>query len=264
MFTGTSPRYAHTCHRVGKRQLLTSGGQSKNDRQCDWERKAVAILDVPTLAWGSVYNARDNEFELGSYLTDKIGGNGQGGATVKTPEKGWNTPGLGIIMSTTRIYNEDGTPTQPVAAPKWMTTTRMAGIIGGSIAGAVLIGCIAWLIHVYRQNRQTHCELPASISPVETFGDHKFELSPDEKKIWEVSGMECRHEIPDSEIKVEADRFNTVTHAVELPTTNFHKDGRWGVPILRLPSPARLAGSRRGSRAHQDEQDSPKDVRDMV
>lgn len=261
VFTGTAPRYGHTCHIVGKRQLLTSGGQARSEKQCDWERKAVAILDVPTLAWGSVYNAQDDPFVIGDYIIGKIGGHKQGGATLKTPEKGWNSSELGIIMSTTRLYNEDGTPFQTLNDSSGLTMVRLAGIIGGSIAGAIFIVCVAWLTRVYRRSRRPQSIASSFSSPVEVYGEHRFELSPDEKKIWEVSGTEGRHEIPDSAVKAEADRANMVTYAVELPTTNFHRNGRWGVPIIRVPSPSML--SRRGS-VSPNEDAPPKDAKDMV
>src|ERR1700761_980218 len=59
LFQGDSPRFGHTCHLVGSRQLLTVGGidNFNTTKKCDWEAKSVAILDLSSKTWGSVYNA---------------------------------------------------------------------------------------------------------------------------------------------------------------------------------------------------------------
>jgi hypothetical protein len=39
VFSGKIPRFGHTCHLVGGRQMLTVGGHNKNPNSCDWEKK---------------------------------------------------------------------------------------------------------------------------------------------------------------------------------------------------------------------------------
>lgn len=63
IYEGSSPRYAHTCHLVANRQMLTVGGNSDVD-QCDWEMKGVGVYDLSTLNWGDKYDAEAGEYEV--------------------------------------------------------------------------------------------------------------------------------------------------------------------------------------------------------
>ena len=75
-FNGQAPRYGHTCHLVGNRQMLTVGGQQWNDLTagCDWESAGVAVYDLPTLTWGSVYDARAGAYAVPETVCRDIGG----------------------------------------------------------------------------------------------------------------------------------------------------------------------------------------------
>lgn len=76
LYEGSSPRYGHTCHVVGNRQLLTVGGNLSNNitKGCDWELKGVAILDLSTMDWGSVYNSFAPAYEVTPGIVSVIGG----------------------------------------------------------------------------------------------------------------------------------------------------------------------------------------------
>jgi hypothetical protein len=80
MYSGDSPRYGHTCHLVGNRQLLTVGGALGTNitKACDWETKSVGIMDLSTNTWGSVYNAYAPAYEVTQVLVDVIGGSSVG------------------------------------------------------------------------------------------------------------------------------------------------------------------------------------------
>lgn len=270
MFSAESPRYGHTCHLVG-RQLLTIGGHNVRRNitdMCDWETQSIAVLDLPSMTWGSVFNASQGVYEQGTALTAKID------TSLRQPVKGWNSPGLEAVMSTTRIYsNLNGTIKliRPVVPnPAMSSSMRTAIIAGVTVTVVILIICIIWLADLYRKRRNFHnrAELAgdkdwrSSASEVEEKA--KYELSPDEKKVYELVGTECRHESPDTAVRAEADRANVVTYAVELPATNFSDKGKWGVPIIKLPTPS---ASRRGSATtgiHSTRTKLKKDSGDMV
>ena len=76
MYSGDSPRYGHTCHLVANRLLLTVGGVADANvtKKCDWETKSVAIMDLSTKTWGSVYNANAAPYTVTSDLLPVIGG----------------------------------------------------------------------------------------------------------------------------------------------------------------------------------------------
>lgn len=76
IYHGQSPRFSHTCHLVGKRQMLTVGGNLSNNLTagCDWHTKGVGMLDLTTNTWGSVYNAYAAPYEITQLIVDVIGG----------------------------------------------------------------------------------------------------------------------------------------------------------------------------------------------
>ncbi|KAF2118857.1 hypothetical protein BDV96DRAFT_487438 [Lophiotrema nucula] len=251
VFQGKSPRYGHTCHLIRERQMLTVGGHNYKNGTCDWEKKSVAILDLPTMTWGSVYRAVDEPYELSDNLFPNLGGTSKGGATKKTPEKGWASPEFGKIMSTKRIYTNAPINSTALALEHQSgldQKTRTAIIAGVTVAGIVLLACITYTIFTYRRyrlNKAPH-ELEANHpdSPTQLDTKYKYEMSPNSKKMFEISGKELRsHELPDTRVRVEADRANASPGAVELPATNFSERGRWGVPIIRVPSPCRSGRS---------------------
>jgi Tfp pilus assembly protein PilV len=72
---GKAPRYGHTCHLVANRQMLTVGGALSDDfSTCDWEYRGVAIYDMSTFTWGSVYNASASDYAVPAKIYQVIGG----------------------------------------------------------------------------------------------------------------------------------------------------------------------------------------------
>ncbi|PSN68484.1 hypothetical protein BS50DRAFT_366427 [Corynespora cassiicola Philippines] len=277
IYQGKSPRYGHTCHLVGGRQMITVGGHNRHQNKCDWEKKSVAVLDLPTLGWGSVFHAGYSQYELSSNLTTALGGSSTGGATLQSPAKGWASKDFEKVVTTKRIYsNYDGTIKliKPKGGGGLDSNTRVAIIAGVSIAGTVLMACIIWLTILYRRRNKAgrifarHGSMPH----IEMEDKHRFELTPDEKKIYEVPGTQCLPEFPNTALVAEADRTHGVTYAVELPATNFSENGRWGVPIIRVPSPSMLKRENSSSTSSGSdtavEDDSPnmpkKGAEDMV
>ncbi|KAF2463665.1 uncharacterized protein BDR25DRAFT_383545 [Lindgomyces ingoldianus] len=260
-FSGKTPRWGHTCHHVGQRQMLTVGGHDQNPNSCDWEKKSVAILDLPSIRWGSIYHANDDPYVLSDNIIAKIGGTPKGNATLKTPEKGWASEKLGQIISTNRIYSNDpvnNTVTPDPGSSGFDSKTKVATIVGTSIAGVVLIACICFLTWMYRRHRNISRFSSRGSSPLVEIDDKpRFELSPDGKRLYEAVGTECRYELPNNALLAEADRGNAVTYAVELPTTNFQDEGRWGVPIIRVPTPALLGRSNIRSSSVDSDPETP-------
>lgn len=254
MYYAESPRYGHTCHAVG-RQMITTGGHNIRRNvtdYCDWELHGIAVLDMPSMTWGSVYNATYGEYEVSTDVVKKIGGNPRGGDARQIPDGGWSSPGVGTLMTTKRIYsNLNGTV--DVIRPQKSgpdSKKRTAIIVGVTVPIVVLLLMAIWLAlrcRKRRARRNSPKELPADHSkharPVEIDEKVKYELTPDEKRIYEMNGEEWRHEAADTLVRVEADRANVAQpEAVELPATNVGKDGRWGVPVINMQ-----AASRRGS-----------------
>ncbi|KAL8735875.1 MAG: hypothetical protein Q9181_002653 [Wetmoreana brouardii] len=108
VFAGTSPRFAHTCHLVGKRTLLTVGGVASLTQKwghpdntlppCDWETKGVGVLDLTSITWGSAYDAHAAAYGVPEKVLATIGGDSTGNATMTTPPAGFADAGLASLF----------------------------------------------------------------------------------------------------------------------------------------------------------------------
>lgn len=232
---GQSPRWGHDCHVVGNRQMLTIGGNTTNE-QCDWEIKGVAILDMSTITWGSVYNAYAPEYLVPTPIVDWLGGSPSGGATIKSPVLGYNQTGLAEVFNTTRAQPSlSATPSQtPVGAPghKSHAGAIAGGVIGGVAALAMLAGLLLWLRA--RKRRK-------DMEPRELDGAEKRELqnadlqSPPKHHHELPATLEKPVELAEQHGASEAPR-ETFTEAAELSGTNIVPGGMHGVPMIRTPS----------------------------
>lgn len=77
VYEGNNTRFAHTCHRVGSRTMLTVGGIDSFNFQegpCDTQRKGVNVFDMSSITWGSVYNATAGPYTVPELVVTNIGG----------------------------------------------------------------------------------------------------------------------------------------------------------------------------------------------
>ena len=76
VFTGESPRAFHTCHLVSNSLMMTIGGTNDTNflRGCDWETMGVALYNLNTGVWGSVYNASAGPYQVAENISQIIGG----------------------------------------------------------------------------------------------------------------------------------------------------------------------------------------------
>ena len=76
VFQGNSPRYGMSCHLVGNSQMLTVGGADSINLydNCDWEIKGVAILNVSSIIWGSVFEANGADYRVPDQVVSLVGG----------------------------------------------------------------------------------------------------------------------------------------------------------------------------------------------
>ncbi len=70
---GSIPRYGHTCHVAGNRQMLSVGGTSSS-RNCDHVYSGVAVFDMSTMLWVNSYNASATPYVVPDPVVSKIGG----------------------------------------------------------------------------------------------------------------------------------------------------------------------------------------------
>jgi hypothetical protein len=244
---GEAPRWGHDCHVAGNRQMITVGGNTPG-LTCDWELKGVAVWDMTTLTWGSVFTADSPDFQVPTKLFPVTGGNANGNATKKEPTMGWTDQGLKTVFETPSKNAPSGStgsgnspsgnsPNEPVSKGK-SNVGAIAGGVGGGVAGLIIIAVLAFFLRRRYRKRHSPHELPDNSAAADQgsyFPKSKFELhAVNENSPAELYG----HEITELETPrqaVEADPMSSPGRA-ELSGTNTAPGALHGVPIVRRPS----------------------------
>ncbi|KAF2449629.1 hypothetical protein P171DRAFT_427807 [Karstenula rhodostoma CBS 690.94] len=261
---GGAPRMGHNCHRVGKRQMVTVGGNVTTLR-FDWELKGVAFLELSTAKWGSVFysNITDTDYDVPTQLLNVTGGKANGGATVSDPKQGWTEKGLGDVFRKSRYTMPSSWPTSNNTSgsgdsqdSKKTNVGAIAGGVVGGVAGLAIIAGILFFLHRRRVKARAASELHGDEIPRSSSDEkkEKYELQGvNENDPAELAGPEAQELNAPREF-VEADH-DTAAWASELPGTNTVAGGVHGVPIVRTPgddlpeSPEYTPGLRRPSSA---------------
>ncbi|KAE9973280.1 hypothetical protein BLS_003664 [Venturia inaequalis] len=205
MYTGDSARYGHTCHLVGNRQMLTVGGSLNLNvtSGCDWEEKGVAILDLSTKQWGSVFNAKAPAYTVTQDVVNIIGGTPKGGAAMLAPVGGFSDPKLKTLFSPPKqVPTPSGTSPPTTSSPVPANKVNGGAIAGGIIAGLACLALIAGLILFFLRRRRQQNQ---AITP-DTPGGHGVEK--DFNNIHELA------------VKNEYAEVSSQTHLTELGNHN--------------------------------------------
>ncbi|USP76833.1 hypothetical protein yc1106_04107 [Curvularia clavata] len=242
---GESPRWGHKCHVVGKRQMITVGGNTPLN-ECDWEVKGVAVWDLTIMQWGSVFVADALDFQVPRQLQNATGGNENGNATIKEPASGWTNQGLKTVFATQRRVAPSGNTTtgnspsgnnsSTPASKSKINTGAIAGGVGGGIGALIVIGLVAFYYRRYRKRHGPHelADNSASADQASYFPKTKFELHAiNENSPAELYGHEIR-ELETPRQAVEADPLSSPRGA-ELSGTTTAPEAVHGVPIVRTP-----------------------------
>jgi hypothetical protein len=248
---GEAPRWGHNCHVAGKRQMITVGGELTNGLECDWEVKGVAVWELSTLTWGSVFMTNLTDYQVPEKVLPLTGGTINGGATKKEPALGWTDQGLKTVFATPRkTTSSNPSPSSSPTPRKSHTAAIAAGVVGG-IAALILLALLAFLL--LRRHRKAHAahELETTASPNRTEKNRQELPAVNENDPAELWAPE-RLELESPRHAVEADATSRTTRA-ELSGTNTTPGARHGVPIVRTPgdelpvAPEYVAGLRRPS-----------------
>jgi hypothetical protein len=249
---GEAPRWGHNCHVAGKRQMITVGGNNTNGLTCDWEVKGVAVWELTTLTWGSVFMTNLTNFQVPQKVLGVTGGTANGKATKNDPVLGWTNQSLKNVFVTPRNYTLSNNNSTSPTSGKSNTGAIAGGVVGG-VGGLVLVALAAFFLRrLYRKRHGPH-ELHDTSSPTGSTSKNKYELQAvNEHSPAELFGHDVR-ELESPRHVVEAENASSTTRA-ELPGTNTVRGGVHGVPIVRTPGdelPEReeyVAGLRRPSR----------------
>jgi hypothetical protein len=155
--------------------MLTVGGNLSSNitKGCDWETKGVAIIDLSTKTWGSVFNAYAPAYEVTQEIVDKIGGSGRGGSTLKAPTDGFTDPSVQVLFArpkatTSPTTSSTASPSAPASGKK----SKGGAIAGGILGVLALIGilCGAALFFLHRKKKQQQQQLAEQMGAMEAGG----------------------------------------------------------------------------------------------
>ncbi|MCJ1470714.1 hypothetical protein MMC07_009361 [Pseudocyphellaria aurata] len=179
LYEGTSPRFAHTCHQVGVRTLLTVGGIVNNNltgQACDWEYRGVGVMDISTLTWGSVFNPNPGPYEVPRLVFNDIGGTGQGKATKLTPTADFSSTAFAELFPSYSSHQHKRSVT--------------AIIIGSVIGSLVFFGVIGTALYLNRERiRRSFNGGPDPTPEIE--GKTVMEIM-DKETFWELDAEQDR------------------------------------------------------------------------
>ena len=207
IYQGTSPRYGHTCHRVGTRTMLTVGGAENikyNQTPCDWETKGVGVFDMTDLEWGSVYDANAPNYTLPNLVASTIGSVGGGAASMTQPKGGFDQEGLAAIFKIPWMANGSDTSGHDANKPPVGTNSTLppssqpasknitGSIVGAVVGGLALVGLLSTLLWYYRPQVK-RILIGSDIFPFLELGEGREKADtemPANNISWELSGAE--------------------------------------------------------------------------
>lgn len=125
VYTGTAPRFAHTCHMPSPSRAITVGGLRYADplRECDWEYKSIAVYNLNSGEWSSEWDPAAPAYEVPEKISGIVGGNANGSATKLVPDKGWTSIQIAELFT--------GSSNQTAPAHVSSQSTRAGGGSGG-------------------------------------------------------------------------------------------------------------------------------------
>ncbi|KAF2145392.1 uncharacterized protein K452DRAFT_283752 [Aplosporella prunicola CBS 121167] len=230
---GESARYGHTCHLVGKRQMLTVGGSldakayaiettaaplNLSSLQCDWEEKGVAIYDMSTLEWGSVFNAYKVAYQVPQKLFAVIGGTGDGKATMTAPANGFAQAAISTMFNPPPTTSAASSTASNSASNETNTGAIAGGVVGGVAGLALIVGAVFWALRSKKRQKRHDPNAP-EMDHEATRQEMESALPPRELLVDERPSEVGAHKEP-----VEMDAYSKPTemdaaheHPVELP-----------------------------------------------
>jgi hypothetical protein len=122
--------------------MVTIGGRTSVNisDSCDWEFKSVAIYDLTTLEWGSVFTVSKPAYQLPPQISKVVGGGPNGNATKLLPAGGWSTTNLAQLFTGTTNQTAPANLTALPDHPPSKAASKKShiGVIIGCSIGALL------------------------------------------------------------------------------------------------------------------------------
>ncbi|KAI9795058.1 MAG: hypothetical protein M1816_000080 [Peltula sp. TS41687] len=184
-------RRSHKCARIYPDQMLVVGGQTDQaDEYTCLEGGMLQIFNLNTLAWQDRYDPTVwSEYKVPRLVTDKIGGNADGGATLVAPST-WGDNALRALFATkytktvTNYYPyasvtssntppgvstvRPNPPSQSSGTPSWLAP--VLGVVLGLIGVcAILGGVFLWYTRKRRRSGASHVSNSGFRSRIESW-----------------------------------------------------------------------------------------------
>jgi hypothetical protein len=167
-----SGRKHHQCAAYKDRQMLVLGGELTigNDTQnlggCSRKFPAIRVLDLSTFRWKSNWVGGPEPYTVPDAVTRIIGGNGQGGATMKQPKGGFNDSALNNAFAQVAprytlpsVSAASGNPgsndgSQSNGSDDGSSKINTGAIAGGAVGGVAALAIIAALVFFFLRRRK--------------------------------------------------------------------------------------------------------------
>ncbi|KKZ68521.1 hypothetical protein EMCG_05805 [[Emmonsia] crescens] len=159
-------RDSHKCVTWKDGEMVVIGGTTrKNDKPqkgCSGNYPPIRVLDTSNFRWEKQFE-RETKYTVPRVVSDIVGGDGTGKATLKEPEGGWPNSKLQSIFSQTVARRPDivdeplpaeptGAP-QPTAPPSTEKPSNIGAIAGGVVGGIGGVAIIAAAIFFLRRSK---------------------------------------------------------------------------------------------------------------
>ncbi|OAX81767.1 hypothetical protein ACJ72_03888 [Emergomyces africanus] len=159
-------RDSHKCVTWKDGEMVVIGGTTRKDdkpqKGCSRNYPPIRVLDTSKFRWEKQFE-RDTTYTVPRVVSDIVGGDGTGKATLKEPEGGWPNSKLQSIFSQTVArqakVTEEPLPSDPTGkpqptAPPAEKSSNVGAIAGGVVGGIGGLAVIAAAIFFLRRNKR--------------------------------------------------------------------------------------------------------------
>ncbi|KAF5574015.1 kelch repeat [Fusarium pseudoanthophilum] len=189
-------RGMHGCALVGKRQMLSIGGNNwgKNEGWKDKDpwTQGIGILDLPSLTWSGEYNAEAEGYKLPKVVKDWY----ENGDEVEWDNR--KVEKLFASMSSTTPRSTDGPDSD--TDPEKSSPIPVGAIAGGVVGGvAVIVAIVGVWLWMRRRKRKASQHTPQNGDAGATKQWGKAELSADgskQNRLQELDSNQATAELP--------------------------------------------------------------------
>ncbi|KAH8692510.1 hypothetical protein GQ44DRAFT_719790 [Phaeosphaeriaceae sp. PMI808] len=229
LYSGNNPKFGHTCHIAGPRQMMTVGGSLDADMyavetsgqlpnlttlKCD-QWGGVALFDLSNLTWSSSFNLYAPEYQVPQKVVDVIGGSGYGGATLTEPFGGFAHAAISTMFNPPVTSVSPTIPTSTRAGPRNDNDDYIAGaVVGSVVVMAIIVGLIDLILH-----RRRRITIPYELSD-ESSRNKKDKVAQRRELPAQDVPVELPVDQDTAELQDERGDRTTLTSPIELPVNN--------------------------------------------